>query len=181
MTCIIGLIDRGTVYMGGDSAGSNGWNMMTMANPKVFVNKEMIIGYTGSFRMGQLLQYSLRLPEQKESSDMEYLVGAFTNCVRDLYRNSGLLVKVNEKEEGGTFLVGYKGNLYRIESDFSIIQVAHNYTACGSGQDFALGAMYATSDMQDPVRRIEIALNSASEFSCSVRGPYTILSLPNNL
>ena len=61
MTCIVGLVHEGVVYIGGDSAGVGGMSLTVRADEKVFQNGEFLMGFTTSFRMGQLLRYSLKL------------------------------------------------------------------------------------------------------------------------
>ena len=56
MTCIAGLVHDETVYLAGDSAGTSGWNLTVRADPKVFANDSYVMGFTTSFRMGQLLR-----------------------------------------------------------------------------------------------------------------------------
>lgn len=181
MTCIVGLVDRGTVYVGGDSAAVGGLSIETRADPKVFVRDGVIIGYTSSFRMGQLLQYALQIPEQSaRQTDMAYLVTTFADAVRALYRERGFMGKVGEREDGGTFLLGYRGRLYKVADDFQVAQVAHPYDAVGCGGELALGALYATADCGlDPEARIRVALAAAAEFSAGVRPPFHVLRLPS--
>lgn len=59
MTCIIGLENKGKVYMGADSASSNGYSINVSGNPKLFRSGPFLIGFTSSWRMGQLLQHQL--------------------------------------------------------------------------------------------------------------------------
>ena len=56
MTCIAGLVHDGAVYLAGDSAGCSGWDLTVRADPKVFVSGSYVMGFTTSFRMGQLLR-----------------------------------------------------------------------------------------------------------------------------
>lgn len=180
MTCIVGLVDNGVVFMGGDSAASGGLAIETRADPKVFVNGPMIFGFTSSFRMGQLLQYALQVPEQsRKKLDFAYLVTDFVDAVRELYRSKGFMGKAEEREAGGTFLLGYHGALYAVSDDFQVVRLALPYAAVGCGADLALGAMYATDGCGlDPRARIRKALAAAEEFSAGVRGPFHVLRLP---
>ena len=67
MTCIVGLIDGNRVWMGGDSAGVSGLDITVRSDPKVFRNGDFLIGFTSSFRMGQLLAFRLRPPPRPEA------------------------------------------------------------------------------------------------------------------
>ncbi len=177
MTCIVGLIHDDKIWMGGDSAGANRTRLTVRKDPKVFINGDMIMGFTSSFRMGELLQYKLRLPIKHQGIDIyKYMVTDFIDAVRECLSKGGYSEKDKEVEKGGEFLVGYKGRLFKIASDYQVGESIHPYDACGSGEDLALGVMFATFG-QDPESRLRTALEAAFEFNPGVRGPFTILYL----
>lgn len=177
MTCIVGLIHKDSIYMGGDSAATSGWELRIRKDPKVFIKKDFIIGFTTSFRMGQLLMSSKFDPPQQKAkqSDLDYLITDFVDHLRDLYTRSGYLKKKESADVGGQFLVGYRKQLFIIHSDFQVAQSSQDFDACGGGQALALGAMFATQDSRmAPKKRIELALQAAENFHASVRGPFLI-------
>ena len=180
MTCIVGLAEGGVVYIGGDSAGVTGYDIASRADEKVFTNGDLLMGFTSSFRMGQLLRYSFTAPEQSSrKDDMTYLVTDFIDAVREMYHEKGFMRKENEAEEGGTFLLGFHGKLYTIEDDFQVGRPGDGYAAVGSGSQIALGAMFATRNSKlSPANRIEIALLAASEYNAGVRGPFLVMQAP---
>ena len=178
MTCIVGLEHNGKVYMGGDSAGVAGWSLTVRADEKVFTNGKFLIGYTSSFRMGQLLRYSFKPPKQKAGTDdMAYLVTHFIDEVRKCFKAGGILEKENNVESGGTWLVGYKGKLYEIGGDFQVGRPVSGYQSVGCGDDLALGAMYVTKDHKDPKERIRLALSASAYHNGGVTPPFLILSM----
>jgi len=177
MTCIIGLVSKGKVYMGGDSAGAAGWTVRAVRSPKVFKVGPFIIGYTTSFRMGEILQYHLNVQPQDGESDHEYMVRQFAEAVRATLKDHGFAKVENNVEEGGTFLVGYHGHLYSVDDDFQMTEHSDGYDACGCGQEFALGAMMALEGLElKPKERIRRALKIAAHFSGGVLPPFHILS-----
>ena len=176
MTCIVGLVDKGDVYIGGDSAGIAGLSISIRTDEKVFGNGPFIMGFTSSFRMGQLLRYKFSPPAQTvHQGDMEYMVTSFVDACRTCFSQNGFGDK--DATHGGTFLVGYKGNLYTIEADHQVGQTMRPFNAVGCGSDLALGAMYATEGL-DPEKRVNLALEAASTFSAGVAGPYVLIKLP---
>ena len=185
MTCIVGLVDDDKVWIGGDSAAVSNGNISQVAHPKVFLldvaEDRFLVGYTTSFRMGQILQYwlpkSKALHRPKEMADMEFMVTVFAEELRDHFNRFGFGTIKDNKESGGCFLIGYRGHLYRIESDYQVNENAIGYDAVGSGENFALGAMWATSSSHSAENRIKIALDAAARFSGSVVAPFTILNL----
>jgi hypothetical protein len=180
LTAIAGLIDGANVWMGGDSAGVSGYSLTVRKDPKVFTIDEFIIGYTSSFRMGQLLRFYLKPDSPKENQNKyEYMVCSFIPKVRQVLRDNGYLKMENNKEIAGTFLVGWRGCLYIIHNDLQVGEAALPYVTCGCGQDVALGSLHATESSKptlSPKDRIHTALQAAEQFSAGVRSPFTILT-----
>lgn len=179
MTCIVGLVHDGSVYIGGDSAGvSVGDLSLSVRNDrKVFRNGDCIMGFTSSFRMGQLLAYRLSIPKPREGEDMmAFMVGDFINAVRDCLKTGGFASAKDGAEIGGAFLVGYRGRLFSIYSDYQVGENSHGYGAVGCGELIALGALHA-SDGMPPEERMRGALMAAETFSAGVRGPFHIEKL----
>jgi ATP-dependent protease HslVU (ClpYQ) peptidase subunit len=174
MTCIVGISDGRNVWIGGDSAGSSGWDQRIRSDAKVFTNGPMVFGFTTSFRMGQLLRYKLAVPRQFDDGDMAYLCGPFIDAVRSTLKDGGFATLKDGAEAGGSFLVGYRGALYGVHSDYQIASYADNYAAVGCGDSYALGSLHGSTGT--PTKRINAALDAAAYFSAGVAGPYTILS-----
>lgn len=188
MTCIVGLIDKekGITYLGGDSLGSNGYSGVLRKDKKVFKlkdTKNVAIGYTSSFRMGQLLNYATGLIDKRDEPniDHEYIVTNFIPNIIKLFENGGYSRNNSGEKEGGTFLLAYKDKLWNIESDYQVGESFDNYDSCGSGSYFALGSLATTEDMDlSPVERIHLALQSASKYSVGVQPPFYIINTDND-
>lgn len=177
MTCIVGIVENGKVTIGGDSAGIGAYVVTIRADSKVFRNGSFLIGYTSSFRMGQLLRYAFTPPERAADVDVfRYLATSFVDAVRDCFKAGGYARKESEQESGGCFLIGYERRLFVVDSDFQVAESALGYIAVGSGAEVALGALYATQGR--PVReRIETAITAAAQFTAGVRLPCVIEEL----
>jgi hypothetical protein len=182
MTCIAGLIHRGTVYLAGDSASGDtaGYFIDVVHDPKIFQVGPFTMGFTTSWRMGQLLQHQLQVPPRIQGySDEKYLAVSVINAVRSCLKEGGFAKKELEVEHGGTFLIGYEGKLYRVEGDYQVCRPREEWAAIGCGYQFALGALYATRGWADsPKVRLEAALNAAARYSAFVRGPILYLEGP---
>lgn len=176
MTCIVAVEHNGKVCIGGDSAANSGWNTGKIEFKKVFRNGDFLIGYTDSFRMGQLLEYELTVPRQENESDMCFMVTKFVPAVRDLLKNFGYSKVESNQETGGVFLVGYKGKAYQIHNDFQVMRYSRNIYAIGCGEQYALGSL-ASSNLASAEDRIMEALRVAGIFSNGVCEPYYVESL----
>lgn len=175
MTCIVGLEHEGKVYIGGDSLGVSGYNIRERLDEKVFKNGKFIMGFTSSFRMGQLLRYELEPPKLKKGQDvMQFMVKDFVGAVRDCLKVGGYSTISSNEESAGTFLVGFQGCLFCVENDYQVARLSDGEYSVGCGEQYAMGSLYSTSGV-GPVRRITEALNAASKYSGGVGGKYTIL------
>jgi len=179
MTCIVGVVETKQVWIGGDSLIVDSTSGHLSSIPKVFKNKGFLIGWAGSPRLGQLLQYNFFPPFQsKTESDIQYLTTKFIDTMRNTFREKGFLCKERGVEGilDSDALFAYKKNLYHIDPYFAIIQAASDYLAIGSGCDVALGSLHSTKEENAKIR-IEKALSAAEEHSHYVRKPFTILQV----
>jgi ATP-dependent protease HslVU (ClpYQ) peptidase subunit len=187
MTCIVGLEHAGKVHIGGDSAGSDGYSLEIRAASKVFIKDgyteeytpiPWAMGFTTSFRMGQLLRHKLELPKLPKDAeeDLEgFMVTKFIDAVRESLRTGGWLKKSEDRERGGTFLVGVRGQLFTIYDDLQVGRVVDGYAAVGCGDHLALGSLFTTKQGSalEPEDRVRLALRSAARHSAGVSGPFT--------
>lgn len=180
MTCIVAVATpNGRVHMGADSAGVGGLSMALRKDSKLFVKSNMVFGCTSSFRMIQLLRYSLVIPRRHPDVDLhDYMCTAFIQSVRECFRAGGFLRKDQEVENGGVFLVGVEGHVYRIDSDFQVGERHDGFDACGCGEDIALGSLYQSRLQPDVRVRLTDALAAAEHFSAGVRGPFLFDETP---
>jgi len=175
MTCIVGIVHNNRVYIGGDSAAVGGLSIVARNDRKVFVTGDFVMGFTSSFRMGQLLAFGFNPPKPRVGDDiMSYMVGDFIDAARARMKAGGFAKVVNGEDQGGTFLVGYKGRLFVVHGDFQVGESIHGYDAVGCGDDIALGALSASKGMA-PRLRINQALKAAETHSAGVRAPFHIV------
>lgn len=191
MTCIVGVEHQQGVTLGADSCGAAGGRTTHREDPKIFrlertatcaehdQGQEVLIGYTTSYRMGQLLRYSLELPyHPAEMEPMEWLVTRFVTAVRDVLSDGGWLKKTKEREQAGCFLVGYRGQLFHVERDLQVGRYGRGYAAAGSGAEVALGSLRTTR--HDTVRardRCSLALSAAAAHNAYVAPPFQYVEL----
>lgn len=185
MTCIVGLEHEGAVWIGGDSTGVNySLDIHARDDRKVFQVGEAVIGFTGSFRFGQVLQYRLEFPQINTWDVYRWAAVDFMDAVRKACAAGGILEKRNEVETAHNFLMGVRGMLFYCGPDFQMGRVLDGYAAVGCGAPFALGCLHRIqNEGQPPVTaqtRLLRALEAAAHHSAGVRGPFTILECPAN-
>ena len=174
MTCIVGVVHGERVYIGGDSAGVAGYALTVRADEKVFRNGPFLMGFTTSFRMGQLLRFNLKPPEHRKGVEpYEYMVTDFVDAARKCLKKGGYAKKENEVESGGDFLVGYRGHLFTVESDYQVAEATDGFNAVGCGAALARGALYITAQKK-PRERVLLALKAAEHMNAGVRGPFIV-------
>lgn len=186
MTCIVGMEIDGRVYIGGDSCAADvsQYTYQEIINPKVFKRNDMIFGYTHTFRFGQLIEYFLKIPKHdKCDTDMEYLITKLIPAIRECLNDNGAGNKKDEIESGGCCLVGYKGILYTLQNDYSILRSASGFAAVGCGDLPALAAMtmVMTHIGMNGLGTAPQVLNAVLETTASVisyvKPPFKIMSI----
>lgn len=188
MTCIVTLKHGDRIFMGADSIGSNGYDVAHRKDRKMFRKDNMLIGYTSSYRMGQIIQYHLKLPTHKKTGKSptlidthEYMVKYFIPELQETLEKHKWLRKKDDVASGGVFLVAYLGEVFEIDNDFQVAIRDDEYNSVGCGQDYALGSLYVTEDFcyNKPRERVKLALEAASYFSAGVGGEHIIEELEN--
>jgi ATP-dependent protease HslVU (ClpYQ) peptidase subunit len=178
MTCIVGVIEKKKVYIGGDSAGVSGLDVTIRKDTKVFKVGDFVIGCTSSFRMIQLIRFSFSPPKMHDGDDVyRYMCTQFVDALRSCFKTGGFAEKSNDVESGGTFLVGYKGRLFQIFDDYQVGESIHEHDSCGCGQKYALGALAAMNKKLPAEERIRKALEISAHHSGGVRPPFIIESI----
>jgi hypothetical protein len=180
VTAIVGLVDNGRVLLGGDSAGVNSHQLTVRRDTKTFTNGPFVFGFTDSFRMGQILRYAFTPPAPPADVDLDaFMCTTFIDGVRQALLD-GRWARVDQAQvQGGVFLVGVAGRLFRVDGDFQVGEPLDGYDAVGCGEDFALGALHATAGAGMPAgMRVLTALKAAERHCAGVRGPFTLACQP---
>lgn len=178
MTVIAGIAQPGKgVLLAADSLSVGGWDAIVRKDPKLFqINAHLAIGFTTSYRMGQILRY--HLDEQHVLTDTltayvdlyEWTAMVFVPRAREVLAAHGYTKVESQREEGGTFLLGVGDRLLRIESDFAVTDSTEGILATGCGADYAIGAMYALPGATAH-KRLTTAIEAATRYSAGCGGP----------
>jgi len=169
MSCVVGLLQNGKLYLGSDGiATTEDGERRPIICVKIFTNKDYLIGYTGSVRHGQLLG--------PKCFDPPSSIYDFPDQIREAYEKKGAIL-LNENGQqmfSSNILIGHKGRLFELLIDFQMNEVYGNFTSIGSGAAYAMGSLFATKKWKSPEKRIINALNAASEYDRSCGEPFTI-------
>lgn len=179
MTCITGATKDGKVWLGSDSVADDGWHQYAIsAGSKLFEldagSSKITFGYTTSFRFAQLIEHNLTLPDDRKHYDPQaYLIGEVIPAIRSTLSDGGWLRKKDEREDGGSALIGYRGRLFVLQDDLSVLEPGLPYFAVGSGASLALGAMhFADSVGRKPESVVLAGLKAAADLDPHVLPPF---------
>ena len=177
MTCIAGLIQDDKIYIGGDAAFDTGTGIIRSKNPKVYKKGEFIFGVSGYLSVMHALTHVMVFPPCYEYQDpFEYIVNNFVPSYRSALHELGLIELDNGVERNRSeVLVGFRGHLFNIGTDFSVLESYDNFYSVGSGALYAMGALHATKDLKlKPHDRVLRALEAASEYDECVLRPFEV-------
>jgi len=165
MTCIVGWASKDRMMMAADSLGASDWDHFSIRrDPKLFrlqqpQGPDVLVGFTTSYRMGQLLM-GMKVPEDMLGDGFRYMVRVFVPEMRMVLKDGGWIEIKDSREAGGHVLVGYRGQLFEIHSDFQVSADSELVDAIGCGSSYAKGAL-AAWQKTDP----ELFVGSSLEFT----------------
>lgn len=183
MTCIVGIVHEGAVYLGCDSLSSDSHRKWTRTDPKVFLVgggdgvHRMAAGICGSWRLRDVLQWEVELSAPRAGVSPEKWVRSdFLAEVRTKMRDGGALQKSDGVETLGwaDFLLAAGDRLYYIGNDLHVGICEPWGDAIGSGVDIARAVLYDRREQSDPVEKLLAALRAAEALITTVRGPFVI-------
>lgn len=178
MTCIVGYIDRKDkkICIGADSISVSKNDKRVRNDPKVFEKDGFITGFSGSFRLGQLLMsIDFKPPTilgfDEHLSGFNYMVSYFIPAIKKTFNK-------NDFKMEGALMVGSSFGLYVIHSDYQVCEYVEPYAAIGCGAPYALGALSTISKLQCTSinEKIGMTLQIASKYSL-VEPPFIIKSI----
>lgn len=181
MTCVVGLVGRGRMLLGGDSASTDGWDQTSSSLEKVWQAGDFLIGGAGSWRGLQLARYSFVPPKRGRTPTDKYMAIDFIDELRTVWRRGGHLFRSSSDDEpreetvSTSLIVAYRGGLWTIEHDLQIVPTRDDYVAIGSGAAIALGALFATRGQGATRPRLLTALRAASQYNAGVRPPFVVI------
>ena len=179
MTCVVAMVDvDGNIHMASDSSASDGHSQVSIKSPKIFQVGEILIGYSNSFRAAQVLEYDFSpTPRTELQEDMEYLCSYFVHDIREAFISAGAC----DREANGCdcdLIIGYRGNIYQLQNDFSILHITDNFLSIGAGSEAANAVLHAIKDMGIKTENmLRLALETTSYYITSVRAPYHFVTL----
>lgn len=150
MTCIVGVRTKSGVVLAGDSVGSNRHTNTHRVDRKTFnLSPEIALGFTSSYRMGQILRWHVDLDPitgsmHRYTDVWEWVGKQFIPACRTAMDDHGFMQRKSDVEAGGTFLLAVRDRLFTVGDDFQVGESEAMFDACGSGEEVALGALYSS-------------------------------------
>lgn len=187
MTVIAAVARDGKVLMGADSLTLFGSEKAIRTVPKIFRSGPLLIGVAGSPRVSDALRYEGPQPFMDVNQDAYKLMAqAFVPWLRETAKQAGLLMSHEGQDVlmgNSMLLIGYRGTVFTVSFDFSVVTYADGYTAIGSASAYALGAMHAVHNDEDwrPDAMLDAGLKAAVAFSTDAAPPFTVLELDATL
>lgn len=168
MTVIVGIEHKRKIYMGGDTAASTPDHIDVMDRSKLIKRPGILLGYCGSFRIGQILEYHMDFSDMKRTKE-EWLYRDFIEQLRAVTKEQGAR-DGDSMVDGADLLVGFNKRLYIIQSCFSVLRSRKGYAVVGD-PSIAYGSLFSTKKLE-PKERLKIALEASAEFIPRCAAPF---------
>lgn len=187
MSVVVAIKDKETnsVWVGCDSQCSSGNHKLTLTNPnnfKIFRPKNdqnLIIGVVGTLRDANVLscveEYTDELSRLKDSIDFKYVVTKVIPKLQSTLKTAKII-----KEKDGVVdnmnndvILAYKDKLFTIYWDYDVVE-NDEYTAIGSGYEFALG--HLSNSEESTEEKLVSAIKSSCKNDLYVNYPIVLMN-----
>ena len=169
MTCIVAIAEDNTIHMAGDRMAAGNGDKMMYNRSKVFINGDFVIGYTDSFRLGQLMEFTWNQPDfTAGQSDFGYMCTAVVDSIKKMLADYDVVFGAGEN-----LLIGYGGKLYTIQGDYSVFEHEH-FAAVGCGYVAAKASLYTSARIQSYSYDNMMATGDGIEFDSEDRLSWAI-------
>lgn len=153
MTTVAAFVDDGKVFMAADSCATvydrHIRGVKKIRRYETVSGEQFLIGYAGITAIADCAESSLQIVVSTHSSDM-IMLNKFAFGIAKII--SGVAIDCNITENGrldATCLLAYRGNVWTI-SHMGAIHHENGIAAIGSGEAYAIGAMYALHSRSAP-------------------------------
>jgi ATP-dependent protease HslVU (ClpYQ) peptidase subunit len=178
MTTIAAIQGDGWSVIGADSQSSdeNGFSI-NIPTGKIFKNGEVIIAGAGQVRGINLLEHVWVAPAIKIDNLDKYVTSILIPSIRKCFDAADYEYKQDgaSVENDNIWIVCIRGNIYRIDEDYSWERTNTNLYVAGSGERFALGALEAldaedSTTITEAKNYLRVALKIASKYDAFTGG-----------
>ena len=172
MTTIVGVEYEDHCIVAADSitVGGNGRRYIHPSQAKISERGAFLIAGAGDAQPCDALQH-IWTPPKVFAKDKENLFAFMINKVvpsmRECIRASGYDPDKDDKEAGFDFIIAVGGELFEVDTQFSVTKSKDNIYGVGSGSPFAMGAIaYGAT--------VEEAVQIAADMSVNTEGPILV-------
>ena len=139
---------------------------------KIIKKGDMLIGIAGHLRATNIVEHIFQVPEiEDDQKPIEYLAKQFIPALRETYKQEAYSENDKGKDvNGSTIIIGFKGNVYEISSDYAVTENNRKFMSIGSGSQYATGAcavefdkmLNAPSTVEDVISLLFTAISVAA-------------------
>jgi ATP-dependent protease HslVU (ClpYQ) peptidase subunit len=180
MTTIVAVRDKDRTIFVADTQATIGGHQRQLASPKVFRRGTLVIGVSGPWKAAMHVGARLALTPPTDDADLDHWMATeFHDKTRALLEAAELWDEENGCSEA-TFLVGAGDQIFEVGCDLSVIRLAEDYNAIGSGYAYALGAIAAAKECTpwfQAESMARIAVEAAARFDIGTSLPLTVVTL----
>lgn len=172
MTTIVGVVKNGHVILGADSqVTSQSRPNMHPKMQKITNNNGYLIAGSGDSTPCDILQHTFipPVPTIAERKDLyKFMITKFVPAMREALDENGYKLDGVDKDAGFDMLFAFDGEIFEIDSDFSVLLNGEGIYGIGSGSPFAIGALSMGGTVE---QSLEIAVKNDIYTS----GPFQIV------
>ena len=172
MTTIVGIEYDDYCVIAADSltVGGNGRRYIHSSVPKIAERGSFLVAGSGDAQPCDALQHTWVPPRvmAKDKEDLfKFMVSKVVPSMRKCIKDSGYEIDKDDKDAGFDFLIAVGGELFEVDSNYSVAKTETNIYGVGSGSPFAMGALLVGANIED-------AIQASAKLSVNTEGPFLV-------
>lgn len=188
MTCIIGIKEKGKVWMGSDKllSFSNGYGKEVFKEIKqgyIYYNqsKEFLVGLAGNPRIANIIFCNNKFSgEPLTETPLYNIINIIVPKIQELLKNNECYMKYDDgsQKTDSWLIIGHKEKLFVVDPQFFVYEPINDFCSVGSGRMVALGCLEVLDDLDyTSEQKIEKTMKIVSKHISSVSEEFDILSI----
>lgn len=170
MSCVVAVVSGDRVLMGADRLyTADSGDAAVRRDPKIFHKGELLIGFAGAVRTGQIIRRYFHPIEGPIRDIAEYIETTFLEAIAKIFKKHG--IELDSEQEQADLIVAYQNRIFTIGAGLEVGEPMRPYDAVGCAYAYALGSLYSTEHLPAE-ERVRLALEAAECYHGFVRGPF---------
>ena len=172
--------------MGADKMATNDNRVILIQDPKIFYinvndSPEFLVGVSGNLRVLNIIKYNNQIMNCQLTDDPYFnIINILIPYIQETLKNHNSFMEYEDEQANSDshFLIGHKGKIFIVSSNYCITETYENFGVIGCGEEIAIGALEVLTRTEPyHTNIIDVTLKIVSKHIFGVSNTFDCLTL----